>query len=113
MLRTLTSGYGKPRQMPLFRSVEDAIQTGYQCSFYECRDAKEIPLLVKQLEEKLGVQCHHKQGDDKYIYLHPDNTETVNGVLIFAEFILLLFLTIIPGLCWLTCYCMLLKGNHI
>ena len=77
----------------LFRSFADAKTTDFECALYECKNAEDIPGYIKSLTDKKTVACYYRPGNQKQVYI-----ETGDWDWILAEFIGMIFITIIGGL---------------
>ncbi len=87
--------------------------TDYGCSFYECEHAKEISKYVSTLKEALAVECHFRPRDRRRLYINTEETPNGDEWIVLFQFIILIVLTLSPGICWLGFYFVLLKRGHL
>ena len=80
----------------MFRSYQDAMDTNFECSAYECANPSKIYEYSREVNGSKGFQCFYHPERLEYVYFDPENRSQVMSV-----FISLLFIILIP----VTLYC--------
>ncbi len=68
---------------------------------------------MSTLKEALAVECHYRHRDRRRVYINMEESQQGDERVVFFQFIILLLLTLSPGVCWLGFYFVLLKGGHL
>ena len=77
----------------LYRSYADAKKTDFECMLYECKNAEDIPGYIERLIERVTLDCYYRPGNEEHVYIETGDWEQIR-----AEFIGMIFITVIGGL---------------
>ena len=75
----------------MLRSYQDAVETDFECSAYECEDPSKIFKYFRKVNEAKILQCFYHPERLEYVYF-----DTANHSLVIFIFVLCILLIVIP-----------------